>query len=247
MHICIRQTETDNMRVIDHDDALFDDVAFDVVEFEKELWGQCHQPGDMDMEARIKRQCGKCDRMTAIQMHLRLKFGANARLHAMSRHELANLVEMFASSDAINAIVKRLATFYARIAQLRARIEEIKSTMASLDCCPVDMSAIHPPIQCKNSNIEHLLAAYSKNEEKRREKQKENQRELARIMESSTHPDLTEDDLPALEMQVDRIVERGFAAEEMRRLKIVEAALEQQVLDELMGELDEFKREFHPH
>jgi hypothetical protein len=59
-------------------------------------------------------------------------------------------------------------------------------------------------------------------------------------MESSIHPDLTEDDLPALEMQVDRIVERGFAAEEMRRLKIVEAALEQQRLDELM---DELKRE----
>lgn len=212
----------------------------DIVEFEKEMWDRDH-PGDM--EARIadalKRQ-GKHDRMTAIRMHLRLKNGANARLHAMTRHELADLVEMFASNDAVNAIVKRLATFYARIAQLRARIEEINSTMAGMDCCTVDMSAIHPHPQNKHSNIEHLLAAYEKNEETRREKQNANQRELFRIMESSIHPDLTEDDLPALEMQVDRIVERGFAAEEMRRLKIVEAALEQQRLDELM---DELKRE----
>ena len=169
-------------------------------------------------------------------MYLRLKNGTNARLHAMSRHELADLVEMFASNDAANAIVKRLATFYERIAQLRARIEEINSTMAGMDCA-VDVGAIP---QNKHSNIEHLLAAHSKNEEKRREKQNANQRELFRIMESSIHPDLTEDDLPALEMQVDRIVERGFAAEEMRRLKIVEAALEQQRLDELM---DELKRE----
>jgi len=220
------------------------DALIDVVEFEKEMWDrdrdrdqQPHQqPQSGDMEARIAdalKHQGKYDRMTAIHIYLRLKNGANARLHAMTRHELADLVEMFASNDAVNAIVKRLATFYARIAQLRARIEEINSTMAGMDCCcTVDISAIHPH--------EHLLAAHSKNEEKRREKQNAHQRELFRIMESSIHPDLTEDDLPALEMQVDRIVERGFAAEEMRRLKIVEAALEQQRLDELM---DELKRE----
>ena len=221
-------------------DSELNDELIDIVEFEKEMWDRAHQPQPGDMEARIadalKRE-GKYDRMTAIHMYLRLKNGTNARLHAMTRHELADLVEMFASNDAVNAIVKRLATFYARIAQLRARIEEINSTMAEMDCCTVDISAIHPQPQNKNSNIEHLLAAYEKNEEKRREKQNANQRELSRIMESSIHPDLTEDDLPALEMQVDRIVERGFAAEEMRRLKIVEAALEQQRLDELMDEL----------
>ena len=215
----------------------------DAVEFEKEMHALVQRPGveAQDLENYIsnalKRQ-GKNDRMTAIHMHLRLKNGANARPHAMNRHELTDLVEMFASTGAANTIVKRLANFYARIAQLRARIEQINSTLSGMDLdnCGVDINAIH----CKNGNMDHLLTAYAKNEEKRREKHKENKCKLARIMESAIHPDLTEDDLRALEIQVDHIVERGFTTEEMRRLQIIEAALEQQRLDEL---LDELKRE----
>ena len=219
------------------------------VEFEKEMHALVGVDAQ-DLEGLIadalKRQ-GKNDRMTAIHMHLRLKNGANARPHAMNRHELADLVEMFASNGAANTIVKRLANFYARIAQLRARIVEINSTISGMDL-DNDINAIHAihainainAIHCKNGNMDHLLASYAKNEGKRREKQNANQRELARIMESAIHPDLTEDDLRALEIQVDHIVERGFTTEEMRRLQIIEAALEQQKLDEL---LDELKRE----
>ena len=53
----------------------------------------------------------------------------------------------------------------------------------------------------------------------------------------SIHPDLTEDDLPALETQVEHIEERGCTAQELRRVKIVEALLEQRRLDALLTQL----------
>lgn len=97
-----------------------------------------------------------------------------------------------------------------------------------------------------NANAKHLRAAHAKNEESLCEKRNENQRELTRIMNAlfldasvgSIHPALTEDDLPALETQAQHIAERGCATQELRRLKIMEAALEQQRLDELMAELN---------
>lgn len=218
--------------------------SLDLVAFEREMHGRMAHPNhdNHDLEAQIADALtreGKNDRMSTISMHLRLKYGANARPRAMSRRELADLVEMFASSEAASTIISRLANFYARIAILRARIVEINSTISGMDlanCGGVDINAIHS----KNGNMDRLIALYTKNEEKRREKQNTNQRELARIMESAIHPDLTETDLRALEIQVDHIVERGFSAEEMRRLQTIEAALEQKRLNEL---LDELKRE----
>jgi hypothetical protein len=218
-------------------DSALNDV--DAVEFEKEINDLMtrHNASEMqDLENLIadalKRRCyndgsNRNDRRAAMHMYLRLKNGANARLPAMHRHELVHLVEMVSSSDATDAIIKRLANFYARIAQLRARIEEINSTCGVTTCT-----------NNQTINIGNLIASYAKNEEKRREKHKKTQGELARIMESSIHPDLTEDDLRALEIQVDHIVERGFNAEEMRRLQIIEAAIEQQTCDELIAELN---------
>ena len=189
----------------------------------------------------LKRRCcnhSQNDRKIALHMHLRLKNGKNSGPHLMNLHELADLAELVAAKCATNAIVKRLANFYARIVHLRARIEEINSTITGMGLDNGDLD-VNPIIHAspQNSNMARLLAAYEKNEEKRREKQNENQRELARIMKSIIHPDLTEDDLPALEMQVEHIAERGCSLEELRRLKIIEAALEQQKLDELIVQL----------
>ena len=145
----------------------------------------------------------------------------------MSRRELADLVEMISSNE--DDIAKRLANFYARIAVLRARIEEL-TTMSEMDLVG-DMNV--NPIHLKTSDVTHLLELYAKNEEKRREKQNENQREFAQIMQSSWNPDLTEDDLCALETRVEHIAERGYAAEDLRRLKIMEAVLEERRFNEL--------------
>ena len=219
----------------------------DVSGFEKEISSQLANTSHMivsdarDVEDLIadalkRRCCHSNNRRAALHMHLRLKKGDSQT--TMTRHEMADLAEMVATKGAPNAIVKRLANFYVRIAMLRAQIEE---TRRSLDACCTDI----PIINMNNAHAKHLRAAHAKNEESLCEKRNENQRELTRIMNAlfldasvgSIHPALTEDDLPALETQAQHIAERGCATQELRRLKIMEAALEQQRLDELMAEL----------
>lgn len=183
----------------------------------------------------LKRRCGNhCG--DALHMQLRLKKGANPDTEPIARNELADLAEMVAAKGAPNAIMKRLANFYVRIAKLRARIDEVRSQCGNGIGIGIGIAAITHG-NGTNRDIKHLLAAHAKNEEGRLEKQNENQRELDRIAKAIVHPDLTEDDLPALEMQVEHIAERGCTTHELRRLKIVEAALEQQRYDELMERL----------
>ena len=223
----------------------------DVAGFEKEISSQIANPSYMlvadarDVEDLIadalKRRCchshGNNDRRSALHMHLRLKKGDSPT--TMTRHELADLAEMIATKGAPNAIIKRLANFYVRIANLRVHIDE---TRRSLDACCTEI----PIINMNNANAKHLRIAHAKNEESLCEKRNENQRELDRIINTlfldasvgSINPALTEDDLPALEMQVQHIAERGCATQELRRLKIIEAVLEQQRLDVLMDELN---------
>ena len=202
-----------------------------IVEFERDMNALIIQnqrrPMQAIKEAIMAEVLSKCNKRSAIHMHLRLKHGANARTHTMSRRELADLVEMISSNE--DDIAKRLANFYARIAVLRARIEEL-TTMSEMDLVG-DMNV--NPIHLKTSDVTHLLELYAKNEEKRREKQNENQREFAQIMQSSWNPALTEDDLCALETRVEHIAERGYAAEDLRRLKIMEAVLEERRFNEL--------------
>jgi len=222
----------------------------DVAGFEKEISSQMANPLHMlvadarDVEDLIadalKRRCchSSNSRRAALHMHLRLKRGDSQT--TMTRHELADLAEMVATKGAPNAIVNRLANFYVRIANLRAQIEE---TRRSLNACCTDIPIIN--INNANANAKHLHAAHAKNEENLCEKRAQNQRELDRIMSAlfldasvgSINPALTEDDLPALETQAQHIAERGCVTQELRRLKIVEAALEQQRLDELMAVL----------
>ena len=222
----------------------------DVSGFEKEISSQLANTShmivsdardveDLSADALKRRCCHSNNRRAALHMHLRLKKGDSQT--TMTRHEMADLAEMVATKGAPNAIVKRLANFYVRIAMLRAQIEE---TRRSLDACCTDIPIINMN-NMNNANAKHLRAAHAKNEESLCEKRNENQRELTRIMNAlfldasvgSIHPALTEDDLPALETQAQHIAERGCATQELRRLKIMEAALEQQRLDELMAEL----------
>jgi hypothetical protein len=160
----------------------------------------------------------------------------------MTRCELAELV---AAKGAANAIAQRLANFYVRIAMLRARIEAILRSSSAADPAGNPANPGNPgnpgnPVVQGNGNgngkyEQQLLAAYAKNEESLREKRHQNQRELDRIMRALG--DITEADLPALETQVEHIAERGCIAQELRRVKIVEALLEQQRLDALLSQL----------
>lgn len=192
----------------------------------------------------LKRRCNYNNgRKAALQMHLRLKNGANADTLAMTRCELAELAELVAAKGAANAIAQRLANFYVRIAMLRARIEAILRSSSAADPAANPSNPGNPanpgnPVVQGNGNGKYeqqLLAAYAKNEESLREKRHQNQRELDRIMRALG--DITEADLPALETQVEHIAERGCIAQELRRVKIVEALLEQQRLDALLSQL----------
>jgi len=198
-----------------------------------------------DMEELIadalKRRCTN-GRKEALHMHLRLKTGANAEPREMTRRELGELAELVAAKGAANTIIQRLANFYVRIAMLRARIEA--AHRSSVDPGVPGVPGV-PGNGDGNGNGKYeqqLLAAHAKNEESLREKRDQNQRELDRIMralflDGDIHPALTEDDLPALETQVEHIAERGCTAQELRRVKIVEALLEQRRLDDLLNKL----------
>ena len=195
----------------------------------------------------LKRRCScKNGCRGAMHMHLRLKNGANADTLAMTRRELAELAELVAAKGAANAIAQRLANFYVRIAMLRARIEAAHRSSSADPANPAANPGnpgnpgnpdvpVNPDVQGNGKYVNQLLAAHAKNEESLREKRDQNQRELDRIMRALG--DITEADLPALETQVEHIAERGCIAQELRRVKIVEALLEQRRLDALLSQL----------
>ena len=213
----------------------------DIPGFEKEISNQLASMSQMaessnDIEelivAALKRRCN--DRRTVMHAHLRLKNGANSEACTMKRNELADLAEMVASKHAANPIFMQLADFYMRIARLHNRIQQVRQP------------AMNPALQLaaieRDTSNPRLLASYAKNEENLHEKHRENHRELDQIMQrlfldSEIHPELTHADLPALEMQVEHIAERGCAVQELQRLKIMEALLEEDRFNKLMQEL----------
>ena len=212
----------------------------DIPGFEKEISNQLASMSQMaessnDIEelivAALKRRCN--DRRTVMHAHLRLKNGANSEACTMKRNELADLAEMVASKNASEPIFKQLANFYMRIACLRNRIQQVRQP------------AMNPAMQLAEHNTSNrrLLASYAKNEENLHEKHRQNHRELDQIMQrlflesADIHPELTHADLPALEMQVEHIAERGCAVQELQRLKIMEALLEEDRFNKLMQEL----------
>ena len=92
-----------------------------------------------------------------------------------------------------------------------------------------------------------LQRAYATEIETMHNKQRENQAHLDRMLHAIiAHPDsdarciheaVTPEDLDALDLQLHDIVERGCAANELRCLKITEAATELQKYEALMAEL----------
>ena len=134
----------------------------DVSGFEKEISSQLANTSHMivsdarDVEDLIadalkRRCCHSNNRRAALHMHLRLKKGDSQT--TMTRHEMADLAEMVATKGAPNAIVKRLANFYVRIAMLRAQIEE---TRRSLDACCTDIPIINMNNMNNHSSIMRL-------------------------------------------------------------------------------------------
>lgn len=219
--------------------SMLSDGPIDISGFEKEIGKQIASISQMtesaqDIEelvvAALKRRCN--DRKTVMHAHLRLKNGIKSGACAMTLNEVADLADAVASKGAVNAIFHRLANFYMRVASLQNRIEHVRR------CSPViDIEGVH-----NDTSNPRLMRSYEKNQESLREKHHQNQRDLDRIMQtlflnSEIHPELTENDLTALETQVEHIAERGCTVQELRRLKIMEALLEDDRFNALMKQL----------
>jgi hypothetical protein len=183
---------------------------------------------DIIADALMRRSCNP------IHIHLRLKQGFNpdATLTHRELHDMATL--MF--SDKANQ-ARELARFYTRIANLRARIMQEQATQ----------SQSHPDqTMCPING--RLQRAYAQQTENMHTKQRENRAHFERIMRTLVlnpdhedrciHPKLTNLELDALELQVQDILECGCATHELRRIKIVEAAIEEQTCDALIAELN---------
>lgn len=175
-------------------------------------------------------------RCNPIQMHMRLKKGFN---DTMSMDELR---DMPSDKDA----ARNLAQFYRRIANLRARIlNELQQMQQSEQSEQLEQS--EQSEQSKQS--EQLQRAHATELENMRNKQRENREHFARIMRTiisdpdsenrRVHPDLTDAALDALELQVHDIMERGCTSNQLRCIKIREAAVEQRIYDALIAELND--------
>jgi hypothetical protein len=165
-----------------------------------------------------------------IQMHLRLKKGFNA---TFAYDELKQL------PTSAKEVARELARFYVRIADLRARILQEMQAQAQAKAQTQTQSL--PKAEAR------LQRAYATEIETMHNKQRENQAHLDRMLHAIiAHPDsdarciheaVTPEDLDALDLQLHDIVERGCAANELRCLKIMEAATELQKYEALMTEL----------
>lgn len=179
-----------------------------------------------------------------IQMHLRLKKGFNA---TFAYDELNGL------PTSAKEVARELARFYVRIADLRARIMQEMQAQAQADAetdAEADAEADAGAETGTKSKAEaRLRRAYAIQLETMRNKQRENQAQLDRMLRAIvSNPDsearcineaVTLEDLDALDMQLQDVVERGCAANELRCLKIREAEIELQKYEALMAELQQ--------
>ena len=188
------------------------------------------------VEALMRRSCNP------VQIHLRLKQGFNPDA-TLTRRELQELSSLFfsqASNAKCKPMASELAKFYVRIANIRARIIEEQQQQRQQQQYQEQSEAAMMDGK--------LQRAYAAQKENMRIKQKEKQAQLSRIMRTIVsepdsedrciHPELKEADLDALELQVQDILEGGCATHELRCIKMMEAALEQQKYDALIAELN---------
>jgi hypothetical protein len=207
----------------------------DLREFEREMSAplllNAGFASDSDLEdiiaaALLRRKCNP------IQMHMRLKKGFNDTMTYNELHDMPS------NKDA----ARNLAQFYVRVANTRARI------LNELQHMQHSEHSEHSEQLHHLHHSEQLQRAYATELENMRNKKRENREHFARIMQTivsnpesenrSVHHDLTDAALGALDLQVHDIMERGCTSNQLRCIKIREAAMEQQIYDALIAELN---------
>jgi septal ring factor EnvC (AmiA/AmiB activator) len=209
---------------------------------------------DIIVDALMRRRCNP------IQMHLRLKKGFNA---TMNYDELANIPLTIADVD----VARKLSNFYVRVSNLRARImhemhqshnlqqnqEQPQQNQEQLQQNQKQLQQNQEQPQQNQEQSHHLQQlqqAHATEMEKMQHKQRENEAHFARIMQSIVlnpnsdsekmcmNDQLTDAGLNALDQQLHDIMERGCTSNHLRCIKIMEAAMEQQIYDALVAELN---------
>ena len=200
-----------------------------------------HDIEDIITDALMRRSCNP------IQIHLRLKKGFRPDA-ALTRSELDEMSSMWfydtpnktktKTTNETNA--RQLAQFYVRIATIRARIMEELANM--------HMQPRNTVTDDNNAMPVRLQRAYATQTQTMQNKQRENQDQLARILRTvlldpesdhrCVHPDVTDSDLDMLEEQVQDIAERGCVSNQLRCVKIWEAAMEARIYAALRSKLD---------
>jgi len=185
---------------------------------------------DLLVDAILRRNCNP------IQMHLRLKKGFNATFAYDELNELPTSAK---------EVARELARFYVRIADLRARILQEMQSEADADAA----TKSEAKTGTKSKAESRLQRAYTIQLETMQNKQRENKAQLDRMLRAIvSNPDsdarcineaVTLEDLDALELQLQDVVERGCAANELRCLKIREAEIELKKYEALMAELQQ--------
>ena len=183
---------------------------------------------DLIVDAILRRNCNP------IQMHLRLKKGFNATFAYDELNELPTSAK---------EVARELARFYVRIADLRARI--LQEMQEEADA----VTKSEAKTGTKSKAESRLQRAYTIQLETMQNKQRENKAQLDRMLRAIvSNPDsdarcineaVTLEDLDALELQLQDVVERGCAANELRCLKIREAEIELKKYEALMAELQQ--------
>jgi hypothetical protein len=188
---------------------------------------------DIIVDALMRRRCNP------IQMHLRLKKGFNA---TMNYDELANIPLTIADVD----VARKLSNFYVRVSNLRARIMHEMHQSHNLQ----QTQKQPQQNQEQSHHLQQLQQAHATEMEKMQHKQRENEAHFARIMQSIVlnpnsdsekmcmNDQLTDAGLNALDQQLHDIMERGCTSNHLRCIKIMEAAMEQQIYDALVAELN---------
>ena len=202
-----------------------------------------HDIEDIITAALMRRSCNP------IQIHLRLKKGFRPNA-ALTRSELDAMSSMWfydtpnktktKTTNETNA--RQLAQFYVRIATIRARIME---ELANMHMQPRNTGTDDNDNDAMPARLQR---AYATQTQTMQTKQRENQDQLARILRTvlldpesdhrCVHPDVTDSDLDMLEEQVQDIAERGCVSNQLRCVKIWEAAMEERIYAALRSKLD---------
>jgi hypothetical protein len=177
-----------------------------------------------------------------IQIHVRIKNGINSKAEIIQKelNSISNMYYLNDNSSLFETLFRskchELIVFYTRIVTLVKAINEYLKTVGEND----DLLFAEKHITHKK-----FKELYEMQKEKKMQKRENNEKVLNEILNhlltssmSCIHPELNESSLASYEQRANDIFQRKETLETLRCVQIIEAAVEEQVYDELIKKLD---------